>query len=160
LDPLERLSYTAGDCIDRHGYFSSIHQGDALGYSICNGQTFSNRSALRFDPAEPGKPKDFTNPAMDLHYNQMPSMISETTFNRLNRYRSQGPLYCAAYGSLQGSDAIVHFAFNGTACEVQPGGGRDPGSVVTPAMLGQFSAAALLYRKSLIKSPSVSIRGK
>ena len=47
---------------------------------------------------------------MDPSYDNKPSMNSETTWNRPNRYRSEAPLYYAAYGALQDSDAIVHFA--------------------------------------------------
>jgi len=43
---------------------------------------------------------------MDPHYDGKPSMISETTFCRPNRHRSEAPLYFAAYGALQDSDAI------------------------------------------------------
>lgn len=153
LDPLERLSYTAGDFMDRHGYFSGLHQGEASSYSIRQQHIYTDRSALRFDPAEPGKPKDFSHPAMDLHYNSMPSMISETTFNRPNRYRSEGPLVFAALGAVQDSDAIVHFAYDGDQWSVQSGG-INPWSLSTPAMLAQFPAAALIYRQGLIETPS------
>lgn len=152
LDPLERLSYTAGDFMDRHGYFSGLHQGDAASYSIREQHVYTNRSALRFDPSEPGKPKDFTHPAMDLHYLQMPSMISETTFNRPNRFRSEGPLFFAAYGSLQDTDAIVHFAYDSDQWAVQTGG-INPWTLSTPAMMGQFPAAALIYRNRMIETP-------
>ena len=40
-------------------------------------------------------------------------MISETTWTRPNRFRSEAPLYLASFGALQGSDAIVHFALDG-----------------------------------------------
>ena len=49
---------------------------------------------------------------MDPSYDGKPSMISETTWNRPNRYRSEAPLFYAAYGALQDSDAIVHFALD------------------------------------------------
>ena len=70
------------------------------------GHTYSDRSALRFEAEDPTKPKQFVHPVMDPHYGDKPSMISETTFNRPNRYRSEAPLYFAAYGALQGSDAL------------------------------------------------------
>jgi len=44
-------------------------------------------------------------------------MISETTFCRPNRYRSEAPLYFATYGALQDTDCIVHFAFDGSRWE-------------------------------------------
>ena len=150
LGPLEKYSYTPTDFIDRHGYFDCNGKGDNSGWSIQNGHTYSDRSALRFDPEEPGKPKSFVNPVMDPSYDDKPSMISETTFNRPNRYRSEAPLYYAAYGALQGSDCIVHFALDGDNWSVKPGYFMQPWTVMTPAMMGQFPAAALIYRQGLV----------
>ncbi|HZR16158.1 MAG TPA: hypothetical protein VFE51_02420 [Verrucomicrobiae bacterium] len=148
--PLEKLSYTVGDFIDRHGYFECNHQGDNAAWSIRNGHTYSDRSALRFDASDPAKPKQFVNPVMDPHYAGKPSMISETTFCRPNRFRSEAPLYFAAYGALQDSDAIVHFAFDGTRWSVKPGYWMQQWTLMTPAMMGQFPAAALIYRQGLV----------
>ena len=153
--PLEKLSYTAGDFIDRHGYFECNHQGDNAAWSIRPGHTYSDRSALRFDAGEPGKPKQFVHPVMDPHYADKPSMISETTFTRPNRYRSEAPLYFAAYGALQDSDCIVHFAFDGANWAVKPGYWMQQWTLASPAMLGQFPAAALLYRRGLVATGAV-----
>lgn len=151
LGPLEKYSYTAGDFIDRHGYFSSAEQGDNATWSVRDGHTYVDRSALRFDPEEPGKPKDFSHPVQDPSYDGLPSMISETTFNRPNRYRSEAPLYYAAYGALQGSDAVVHFALDGTTWSVKPGYFMQPWTLMSPAMIGQFPAAALIFRRGLVE---------
>jgi len=155
LGPLEKLSYTAGDFVDRHGYFECNHHGDNAAWSIRPGHTYSDRSALRFDAAEPGKPRQFVHPVMDIHYDDKPSMISETTFTRPNRYRSEAPLYFAAYGALQDSDCIVHFAFDGANWAVKPGFWMQQWTLVTPAMLGQFPAAALIYRQGLVSTGAV-----
>jgi hypothetical protein len=149
--PLEKLSYTAGDFIDRHGYFGSNHKGDNSAWSIRPDQTYSDRSALRFDAEEPGKPRQFVHPGMDPHYNGLPSMISETTWNRPNRFRSEAPLYFACYGALQHSDAIVHFALDGANWSVKPGYWMQPWTLMSPAMMGQFPAAALIFRERLVK---------
>jgi hypothetical protein len=77
-------------------------------------------------------------------------MISETTFCRPNRYRSEAPLYFAAYGALQDSDCIVHFAFDGNRWAVKPNFWMQQWTLMTPAMVGQFPAAALIYRRGLI----------
>jgi hypothetical protein len=153
--PLEKLSYTTGDFIDRHGYFECNHKGDNAAWSIRPGHTYSDRSALRFDPDEPGKPKQFVHPVMDPHYGDKPSMISETTFTRPNRYRSEAPLCFAAYGALQASDCIVHFAFDGANWQVKPRFWMQQWTLATPAMLGQFPAAALIYRKALVAPGAV-----
>jgi hypothetical protein len=149
--PLERWSYTPGDFIDRHGYFSVAHKGDNAEWSIRNGHTYTDRSALRFEASTPDKPKQFVHPAMDVTYDNKPSVISETTWNRPNRFRSEAPLYFACYGALQGSDAIVHFALDGANWSVKPGFWMQPWTLMAPSQMAQFPAAALIYRWGLVK---------
>lgn len=153
--PIEKLTYTAGDFVDRHGYFGCHHQGDNAGWSVRNGHTYADRSALRFDSEKPGGPKQFVHPVMDPCYGGKPSMISETTFNRPNRYRSEAPLYYAAYGSLQDSDAIVHFALDSDTWAVKPNFFMQPWTLMSPAMMGQFPAAAMIYRRALVEPGEV-----
>ncbi len=148
--PLEKYSYTVGDFIDRHGYFGCNLRGESSEWSVREGHTYGDRSALRFEAEQPGQPKAFNHPVMDPHYDGKPSMISETTFCRPNRYRSEAPLYYAAYGSLQNSNAIVHFALDSPTWAVKPGFFMQPWTLMTPAMLGQFPAAALIYRTGLV----------
>jgi len=153
--PLEKLSYTTGDFVDRHGYFECNHKGENAAWSIRNGHTYSDRSAFRFEAPEPTKPRQFVHPVMDPHYDLKPSMISETTFCRPNRYRSEAPLYFAAYGALQDTDCIVHFAFDGSRWGVKPGFWMQQWTLMTPAMMGQFPAAALIYRRGLVSTGNV-----
>lgn len=153
--PLEKWSYTTTDFIDRHGYFSVTHKGDNSAWSIRNGHTYDHRSALRFDPSTAGKPKQFVHPVMDPTYDNKPSMISETTWNRPNRFRSEAPLYLAAYGALQGSDSIVHFAYDGDRWSVKPNFWMQPWTLMAPSQMAQFPAAALIYRRGLVKTGEV-----
>lgn len=157
LDPVERYTYTPCDFTDRHGYFSCDHKGQDAGWSIRNGHTYFDRSALRFDGAEPGKPKVFSNPVMNTSYNNMPSMLSETTFERPNRYRTEAPWVYSVYGSLQRMDCIVNFAFDGPTWSTKPGFWMQPWTVMSPTQLGQFPAAALIYRKGLVKTGDVML---
>jgi hypothetical protein len=150
LGPLEKYSYTVTDFIDRHGYVDCNDKGTNSNWAIMNGQTYSDHSGLRFEASEPGKPKNFVNPIMDVRYDDKPSMISETTFNRPNKYRSEAPLYFACYGALQGSDCIINFALDGDLWNVKPGYFMQPWTLMSPAMMGQFPAAALIYRKGLV----------
>src|SRR5262249_35067260 len=71
-------------------------------------------------------------------------------FCRPNRFRSEAPLYFAAYGALQDSDAIVHFAFDSVRWSVKPGYWMQQWTLMSPAMMGQFPAAALIYRLGLV----------
>jgi hypothetical protein len=150
LGPLERYAYTAGDFIDRHWYLDCQCDGPDAGWSIRDGYTFIDRSMLRFDPAVFGKPKVLSSGVMDTHIDGKPSMMSEVDFNRPNRFRSEGPLYLAAYGSLQGSNSIEHFALDGAHWGVKPGFFMQPWTLMSPGMMGQFPAAALIYRLGLI----------
>jgi hypothetical protein len=153
--PLEKMSYTTGDFIDRHGYFECNHKGDNAEWSVRNGHTYNDRSALRFEANDPTKPRQFVHPIMDPHYGGKPSMISETTFCRPNRYRSEAPLYFAAYGALQNSDGIVHFALDSGHWAVKPGFFMQQWTLMTPSMMGQFPAAALIYRHGLVSPGKV-----
>ncbi|MFO1043100.1 MAG: hypothetical protein U0941_15015 [Planctomycetaceae bacterium] len=155
LGPLEKYSYTVGDFIDRHGYFGCRNEGDASEWSLRDGHFYVDRSALKFESEEPGKPAAFVHPGMDVHYNNQPSMISETTWNRPNRHRTEAPVYLAVFGALQDSDGIVHFAKDGIDWSVKPGYFMQPWTLTAPSQMGQFPAAALIYRRGLVKTGSV-----
>lgn len=155
LGPLEKLSYMPGDFIDHHGYFGCNHKGKNAAWSIRDGHTYSNVSALRFDPAQPGKPKAFNNPVMDPMFNGRPSMISEIAWNRPNRHRGEAPLILSLYGVLQDTDSIVHFAFDSFHWSVKPGFFMQPWTLAAPTQLGQFPATALIYRQGLVKPGEV-----
>lgn len=155
LGPLEKYSYTAGDFVDRHGYFGCFHKGDNAAWSIREGHTYRDRSALRFDPEEPAGTRTFNHPVMDIHYNGLPSMISETTFTRPSRYRTEAPLFYSAYGALQGSDSIVHFALDGSRWDVKPRFWMQQWTLMSPTQMGQFPATALIYRRGLVAEGDV-----
>jgi len=158
LGPIEKWSYMTGDFVDRHGYFECGLKGENAAWSMRPGHTYRDRSALRFEALEEGKPKVFVNPVMDPQYGGKPSIISETTFTRPNRFRSEAPLYYAAYGALQDSDAIVHFAFDGAQWQVKPRFWMQPWTLGSPAMMGQFPAAASIYRRGLVKTGDIVAR--
>jgi hypothetical protein len=152
LGPLEKLSYMPGDFVDHHGYFGSNHRGNESAWSIRTGHTYSDVSALRFDAEKPGAPRQFRHPAMDPMYNGRPSTISETTWNRPNRYRGEAPLFYAVYGALQDTDAVMHFALDSGTWSVKPGFFMQPWTLMSPTQMGQFPAAALIYRRGLIRT--------
>jgi hypothetical protein len=155
LGDVERMSYFPGDFIDRHGYFGNFHDGQGASWSIRKGHRYSNRSALRFDPKKPGEAATLSHPVMDHHYNDYPSMISETAWTRPNRYRGEAPLFYALFGALQDSDALIHFACDTVEWEVQPGAFMQPWTLMSPTQAAQWPAAALIYRQGLIKTGPV-----
>ncbi len=143
LGPLDKYTNTAGDYVDRHGYFGGSRHGPNDGWAVMNTQVYSDRSALRFDPEEPGKPKLFVNPVMDPHYDGKPSVISETSFDRPNRYRTEGPLYYACYGALQDSNAFFLFALDTDHWSVKPGYFMQPWTLMSAGLDGPVPGRGL-----------------
>ncbi len=150
--PLDKYTNTVGDYIDRHGYFGGVRRGPNAGWALMNSQVYCDRSALRFDGDESGKPKLFVNPIMDPHYDGKPSAISETSFERPNRYRSEGPLYYACYGALQDSGMFFHFALDADHWTTKGGYFMQPWTLMSPDTMGQFPAAALIFRQGLVST--------
>jgi hypothetical protein len=150
LTPLEKLSYTTGDFLDRHGYFSCALQGEFAAWSLRADYTYRDRSSLRLEAGDAPGSKTFNHPATDTQYDDKPSIISETTYERPNRFRSEAPLFFASYSALQDTDAVIHFALDGVQWQVKPNFWMQPWTLASPAMLGQFPAAALIYRQGLI----------
>ncbi len=152
LAPLERASNLVGDFIDRHGYFNAVHEGPRAGWLVSEGDKFSDRSALRFDPEKPGEKPAIWNPIFDTTYNDKPTMVSEIDWLEPNAYRGEAPLLCAAYGSQQDLDAIAFFAANGAGWQPT----ITKFALLTPAALAQYPAAALIYRLGLVdRAPPV-----
>ncbi len=147
LGPLEQWSNAVTDYLDQHGYYEGRHAGDAASYAIQAGQQYDDRSALRFRSAD-GEKEDFGNPLFDVGYGGKPSVISEVNFPPPNRLRADYPVLAAAYGALQGTDAVMHFAANVTTWESRP----TKFSLQTPAVFGQFPATALIYRRGLVRT--------
>ena len=140
LGPLDKWSNTGLDAMDRHGYFGGKHEGPRASYSLSVGDLYEDKSALK--SPEEGLP------LFDLKWNGLPSMISEVNWPMPNRYRADLPLLAAAYGALQGSSAIHLFALGGASWNQQHG----KFDLQVPSVLGQSPAAALIFRKGLVKT--------
>ncbi|MFQ6130523.1 MAG: hypothetical protein ACE5R4_00655 [Armatimonadota bacterium] len=135
LDALERYTYSAGDVIDRHGYFGGKHEGDGASYSVRVGHTFESLAAVTVPERLP------------LQFMQLdgyPHTISEIGWPNPNRYRADATFLASAYGALQGVDGIYFFAVGSNFL-------RDASmakfALSCPTMAGTFPAAALLYRR-------------
>lgn len=147
LLPIERATYLAGDVVDRHAYYNGVVEGPKAGYLISDGDRYSDRSALRFDPEKPGDGANSWNPSFDTSYNDRPSMISEVDSLEPNRFRGEIPWLFASYGTMQGLDAVNFFAARsgpGWLTTVQKF------ATLTPAALGQYPACALIFREGMI----------
>jgi hypothetical protein len=82
-------------------------------------------------------------------------MVSEVNWPLPNRFRADLPILAASYGALQGSDAIHFFALGGADWSQT----QHKFDIQSPAILGQFPAAALIYRQGLVKTgpPAVQL---
>lgn len=147
LGPLDKYSNTVADAMDRHGYFDPLHEGERASYSLSRGDRYDDRSALLFQPRKAGETPDFSLPIMDIGYNGKPSLISEVNWPMPNRFRADLPLLAAAYGALQGTDGTFLFALSGPTWQQVP----SKFSIQTPVIMGQSPAAALIFRKGLVK---------
>jgi len=145
LDALERYCYTAGDVIDHHGYFDSGHSGDASSYSVRPGQEFTSQSALHLH---------HHNPLPFVETNGHPHIVSEIGWPAPNMYRAEFPFVASAYGSLSGLDGIFSFALGSAGWDQE----MKKFPINTPATLGCFPAAALVYRRGDVKEGPIVIR--
>ena len=135
LDALERWTYTAGDVLDRHGYFGGPHTGDGAGYSVRVGHAFQDRAAVKNPLRLP----------IQVHQSAgWPHIISELGWTNPNRFRAEATFIASAYGALGGIDGIYFFAVGSNFL-------RDTSmakfAVSCPVIAGTFPAAALMYRR-------------
>ena len=138
LDALERYCYTAGDVIDRHGYYGSKHQGDASSWSVRPGQTFASQSALDLKTQSP---------IPYVETEGYPHIISEIGWPMPNMYRAESAFLTATYGSLQGLDGMMHFAIGSAGWDQSV----NKFVLNNPGALGSYFAAALVYRQGYVK---------
>jgi hypothetical protein len=139
LEDVERWSYTANEVIGVNRYFDSVHFGPRNGWAADAGDTFTNTTAL-LDPR-----------AFPLNVKQVaghPFIISESHWVPPTIYQSEGPFLTAAYQSLTGLDTYYWFAI-GDGPEWQAPFGK--WNIGTPMELGQFPAAALMFRQGHIQ---------
>lgn len=139
LDALERYTYTAGDVIDRHGYFGGEHKGEGANYSVREGHTFKNRAAVK----APGNL-----PIQFFQIDDYPHIISEIGWPNPNRYRSDATFLSSAYGSLQGADGFFFFAVGSNFVNDM---NISKFQLCTPVTAGTFPATALQYRRGDIQ---------
>jgi hypothetical protein len=142
LGPLDNWANTACDVMDRHGYFSGPHEGDAASYSVRAGQTYGDESILRTARATATLP-----PLLEPQYAGKPAMTSEVGWPWPNRFRAEGPLLVAAYGALHGLDAVLFYASDQQAFS----GTLEKFETADPMIQGQFQVAALIFRKGLVQ---------
>ncbi|MFP4028581.1 MAG: hypothetical protein ACLFWL_12380 [Candidatus Brocadiia bacterium] len=147
LGALERYTYTGADVVARNTYFGVDYKkgGRQKFYALERGDTFRAHSALKapHKPTPPGTPQ----PA------NYPFMITENNWTRPNPYRAEWPLIVACYGSMLGIDGWTFFAKKATDWRHNIG----VWDVSNPSVLGQFPAAALIYRRGDVQEAKRSV---
>jgi hypothetical protein len=147
LNDAERWSYTANEVLAVNNYYSPVHIGPDRGWRIDPGDTFEDVSALKNPRAFP------------LNLKQVaghPMMITESHWVPPLGYQSEGPFLVAAYQSLTGIDVFYWFGtgepeWSKTDRAEWDAASRQKWSIATPMILGQFPAAALMYRKGYLR---------
>jgi hypothetical protein len=134
----ERYSYDANEVIGCNKYKSTTHDGPKSGYLIMPGDTYANSSVLLNPSALPVALKQVKGKAM---------IVPESTWVPPEKYQSEGALLTAAYSSLNGVDSLFWFAHGKEEWDSTFG----KWSVGNPMLLGQFPAAALMFRQGYVE---------
>jgi hypothetical protein len=127
------------DVMDRHGYHDT-------GANTKGGE-YRDVSAL-FKPASV--------PLTEIQYGSRPHIMSEINWQPPNRFRAELVPLLAAYGALQGNDSYQLFCVGST--DWLKSEATKKCTVSIPVVMGQFPAAALLYRRGYIDEGPVVAR--
>ncbi len=153
MNDAERYTYTVADveAVNRY-YTGGLHKGPNSGWRIDEGDFFSDKSGLT-DPRN-----------LPFNIKQVvghPTIITESGWVHPLSYQAEAPILAAAYESLSGIQGLYWFALdtekynlNATFDFVTTSDGSHPlseWSDSVPQLLGQFPAAALIYRNNLVQ---------
>ncbi|HYF51228.1 MAG TPA: hypothetical protein VEJ63_17570 [Planctomycetota bacterium] len=143
----ERYSYGPNEVMGVNRYYGGAHEGQYNGWAIVNGDKFTDVSVLT-------QPREL--PVTLKQVQGYPMIIPESSWVPPQGYQSEGPFTIAAYQALNGVDAYYWFATNeedwrhpGSANGFLPSEGK--WVCATPMLMGQWPAAAWMYRNGYIK---------
>jgi hypothetical protein len=138
LNDVERWAYTANEVMAVNRYYEVVHMGPDHAWRVNKGDTFQNESVL-------------LNPrALPLSIKQVvgyPMFVTETNWTPPLGYQSEAPFLAAAYQSLTGLDAVFWVSARPTEWANTDADSQYKWIIDTPTMLGQFPAAALVFRR-------------
>jgi hypothetical protein len=143
----ERFSYSANEVMAVNRYYGGAHEGKNNGWAIANGDRFTDDCVML-------RPREM--PLTLKQVDGFPMIVTESSWVPPQGYQSEGPLLVAAYQSLTGIDAYYWFATGeedwrnpGSANGFMPSEGK--WVCATPMLMGQWPAAALMYRLGYIR---------
>ncbi len=152
----ERWSYTPGEVMGVNRYYSAVHSGANAGWAICRGDKFTDESVLT-------RPRSL--PVTLKQVEGYPIIITESSWVPPLSYQSEGPMLIAAYQSLNGVGAYFWFASGEerwNTWSINSANGFMPSQgkwiCATPMLMGQWPAAALLFRKAYLKQGAPVVR--
>ncbi|MBC2607072.1 beta-galactosidase [Pelagicoccus albus] len=148
LEDLERYSNSHTDVVAVNRYFSGLHQGDKRGWAIEAGDRFTSPSVL--------KEHSLSLPLALKQVEGKPMIITESAWVQPMDTSLESPLLVSAYSSLTGVD--IYYWFNVMTEGFEPprsANGFDLSTqakwvTMVPEVSGQWSAAALIYRKGFL----------
>jgi hypothetical protein len=143
LAGLDRWTYASTDMVLRNAYFSPefAPEGNPRFFSVDAGDTFRAYSSLKA-PASPG-------PLMTPHIAGHPFMNTENNWTRPSPYRAEWPFLVATYASMMGVDGWNFFALGSSDWQHS----MAVWDLNNPTVLGQFPAAALMFRRGDVATP-------
>ncbi len=143
LGGLERYSYTPTDVVLRNTYYGVDYapEGNPRFFAVDEGDTYRYHSSLR-PPAVPGS---LLTPLIAGHT----FMITENNWTRPNRYRAEWPFLVATYAQMHGVDGWNFFSLDSSDWQHTMG----VWDINNPTILGQFPAAALVFRRGDVTVP-------
>jgi hypothetical protein len=158
LAPLERWTNTAVDFIDTHGYYGGLKkQADPPHFSMEVGDSYTDRSVLRFDPKGPGEGGYAPAvPFLAPVWQNKPGTASEFAWIQPNQYQAEMTVLAAVLGRTTGLDAMVFFALSATPqWESRM---NSYWGIPVPTVAGQYPATALIYRQGLVNEGKTTIQ--
>jgi len=144
LGALDKYANAVCDVMDRHAYFGGPCEGADASYAVRRGHVYADRTGLR-------GPESLT---PELEVEEHPHLVSEYSYPMPNRFRTECVWLTATYGSLAGTDGFVFFS-NSNADWMRT---NAKWPVCTPAVMGQFPAAALAFRQGYVQEGPVVSR--
>ncbi len=147
LNDAERYTYTRAEVMAVNRYYNGIHSGEHSGWAIVDGDRFTDPSALFHPDQLPTNLKQVAD---------HPMLITESSWVPPLSYQSEGPFLVSLFQSLTGVDGFFWFAMGEPQWrQPQSANGYLPSlgkwTTDTPELLGNFPAAALMYRRGYIQ---------
>jgi hypothetical protein len=151
LNDVERFTNTVADVMAVNRYYTGPHVGANVGWQVDAGDYFGNHPAVL-------NPWDLTTNLKQVVGH--PMIVTETSWVSPMDYQNEGPFLIAAYESLTGVAGCYWFTATTERYETDPRltfltiHGQNPlrkWTCSTPGLMGNFPAAALVYRMGYLK---------